>query len=363
MLSVQGLAKTFDSGEVVAVDDVSFEVQPGTVFTLLGPSGCGKTTTLRCIAGLERPDGGEIVVDGRVLFSSSRGLEVRANQRRLGLVFQSYAVWPHMDVFNNVAFPLLVAPRRRRLSKRRIRDQVDRVLAVVRLDPLAARRATDLSGGQQQRLALARALVMEPPLLLLDEPLSNLDARLREDMRLELRRLQAELNVTSLYVTHDQVEALAMSDAIAVMNDGKLEQAGSPLEIYSRPASAFVADFLGAANLIDGVVQAVTDGVYSVETAGGTLQASSSVGLKSGSRVTVVVRPEHVTIETEPAAWNSRWPGTVVTSAFLGDAFDYVVDVGGLELRARRHAAAPIPPGTAVGIRISSSACSLIPRD
>ena len=363
MLSVRGLTKTFDSGGVVAVDDVSFQVEPGTVFTLLGPSGCGKTTTLRCIAGLERPDAGEIVVDDRVLFSSVRGLDVRANQRRLGLVFQSYAVWPHMDVFKNVAFPLLVAPRRRRLSKRKIRDQVERVLAVVRLDHLADRRATDLSGGQQQRLALARALVMEPPLLLLDEPLSNLDARLREEMRLELKRLQAEVNVTSLYVTHDQVEALAMSDAIAVMRDGKLEQVGSPREIYAAPTSTFVADFLGAANLIEGVVRVVADGVYSVETAGGTLQAPSSMNIKAGSHVTVVVRPEQVMIETGPAAPNSRWPATVVTSAFLGDAFDYVVDVGGLELRARRNAAIPISPGTSVGIRIPVSACSLIPRD
>jgi iron(III) transport system ATP-binding protein len=368
MLSVEGLAKTFPDGRsgtgVVAVDGISFGIEPGRVFTLLGPSGCGKTTTLRCIAGLETPDAGEIALDGRVLFSAERGLNVGANARGLGLVFQSYAVWPHMNVFQNAAFPLLVAPRRRRLPRRKIREQVERVLTVVRLDPLIDRQATDLSGGQQQRLALARALVMEPPLLLLDEPLSNLDARLRDEMRLELKRLQRELNVTSLYVTHDQVEALAMSDAIAVMRDGRLEQAGTPREIYERPASRFVADFLGAANLIDGVVEEGEAGSYTVSTPGGLLRSASTARLAAGAQVTVVVRPEHV--EIEPAAGgatNSHWPGTVVAAAFLGDAFDYVVEVGGLELRARRHASRPIAQGTTVAIRLGEESCSLIPRD
>jgi iron(III) transport system ATP-binding protein len=362
LLVVERLSKTFDGGAVVAVDGISFAVEPGQLFTLLGPSGCGKTTTLRCIAGLERPDAGEIALDGRILHSSARGLDVRANERGLGLVFQSYAVWPHMDVFGNVAFPLLVAPRRRRLPRRRIREQVERVLQVVRLDHLVDRPATDLSGGQQQRLALARALVMEPPLLLLDEPLSNLDARLREEMRLELKRLQSELQVTSLYVTHDQVEALAMSDVIAVMRDGRLEQVGTPRDIYERPASHFVADFLGAANLIDGVVEESDAEGARVRTAAGTLHARSTAPLAAGARVTVVVRPEHVTIEPAAASQtNSSWPGKVVAVAFLGDAFDYLVDVGGVELRARRHVAAPIEQGTDVTVRFAPEACSVIP--
>jgi iron(III) transport system ATP-binding protein len=367
MLTVEGLSKTFGDRRtersVVAVDGISFRIDPGRVFTLLGPSGCGKTTTLRCIAGLEVPDAGDITLDGRALFSAQRGLDVRANARGLGLVFQSYAVWPHMNVFQNAAFPLLVAPRRRRLSRRKIREQVERVLTVVRLDHLIDRQATDLSGGQQQRLALARALVMEPPLLLLDEPLSNLDARLRDEMRLELKRLQRELNVTSLYVTHDQVEALAMSDAIAVMREGKLEQAGTPREIYERPASRFVADFLGAANLIDGVVERGEAGEYTVRTAGGPLRSVSSARLGPGARVTVVVRPEHVEIELETEGMNSSWPGTVVAAAFLGDAFDYVVDVGGLELRARRHASRPIAQGARVAVRLPEESCSLIPLE
>lgn len=368
MLTVEGLSKTFDDRRtgrsVVAVDGISFRIDPGRVFTLLGPSGCGKTTTLRCVAGLEVPDAGDITLGGRALFSAQRGLDVRANARGLGLVFQSYAVWPHMNVFQNAAFPLLVAPRRRRLSRRKIKEQVERVLTVVRLDHLIDRQATDLSGGQQQRLALARALVMEPPLLLLDEPLSNLDARLRDEMRLELKRLQRELNVTSLYVTHDQVEALAMSDAIAVMREGKLEQAGTPREIYERPASRFVADFLGAANLIDGVVEGQEAGGYTVRTAGGSLRSVSGARLGAGARVTVVVRPEHVEIELEePGGTNSSWPGIVVAAAFLGDAFDYVVEVGGLELRARRHASRPIAQGARVAVRLPEASCSLIPLE
>src|SRR5215217_7568192 len=214
MLRIRNLVKTFAGARVEkhrrvqAVDDVSFEVEDGQLFTLLGPSGCGKTTTLRCIAGLEMPDRGEISIDDRVLFSSERRVRVPANERGLGMVFQSYAIWPHMNVFKNVAFPLQVLPRRQRPSRKELRERVERALKVVRLDHLARRQATDLSGGQQQRLALARALV-------LDEPLSNLDAKLREEMVFELKRLQRDLGVTAIYVTHDQAEALAMSNRIA----------------------------------------------------------------------------------------------------------------------------------------------------
>ncbi len=250
MLTITQLVKTFPpgrgerTGRVRAVDDVSFTVEEGELFTLLGPSGCGKTTTLRSIAGLETPDGGEIRIRDRVLFSSKQRIRVPANERGLGMVFQSYAIWPHMNVYKNVAFPLQVLPRRRRPGRKELRERVERVLAVVQLDQLASRQATDLSGGQQQRLALARALVMEPPLLLLDEPLSNLDAKLREDMRFELKRLQRELGITGIYVTHDQVEALAMSNRVAVMRAGKIEQVGRPREVYEAPKSRFVADFI-----------------------------------------------------------------------------------------------------------------------
>ncbi|MSO82955.1 MAG: ABC transporter ATP-binding protein, partial [Acidobacteria bacterium] len=267
MLSVEGLFTEYpgDHGQVVkAAQDVSFTVAEGRLFTLLGPSGCGKTTTLRSIAGLERPRAGEISVNGQVVYSSSKGVFVAPNRRGFGMVFQSYAIWPHMNVFQNVAFPLEVgdsgyvrgagAAKRTRLSRTQLRDSVMRVLTAVQLDHLADREATKLSGGQQQRLALARALVMEPALLLLDEPLSNLDAKLREKMRFELKRLQRELKITTVYVTHDQSEALALSHQIAVMHDGRIQQIGSPRDIYERPANQFVADFVGNTNFIEGTV-------------------------------------------------------------------------------------------------------------
>src|SRR5438876_8807945 len=244
MLQVTMLRKTFttERGGVRAVEDVSFTVEEGRFFTLLGPSGCGKTTTLRCVAGLERPEAGTIRLDDAVLSGPGRFMPTYA--RDIGMVFQSYAIWPHMTVFDNVAFPLRVARTRPTLLE--IRQRVSQALATVRLEGLQDRAATKLSGGQQQRLALARALVREPKLLLLDEPLSNLDAKLREQMRMELRQLQRTLRLTTLYVTHDQVEALAMSNVVAVMHQGRIMQTGAPREIYERPANRFVAEFIGS---------------------------------------------------------------------------------------------------------------------
>jgi iron(III) transport system ATP-binding protein len=368
MLRVDNLVKTFDTsrGEkrrrVHAVDDVSFEVEEGELFTLLGPSGCGKTTTLRSIAGLETPDSGEIAVGDRVLYSSDRNLRVPANERGLGMVFQSYAIWPHMNVFKNVAFPLEVLPRRRRPAKKVIRERVERTLSVVQLDHLASRQATDLSGGQQQRLALARALVMEPPLMLMDEPLSNLDAKLREDMRFELKRLQRELGITGVYVTHDQVEALAMSNRVAVMREGKLEQVGSPREVYERPKSHFVADFIGTSNFLDGSVEARDGGAYTVRTADGLLRVPSDDEFKIGDAVVVAARPEH--IEIQPGANGGRancWKGRVEARAFLGEVVDHVVSVGSREIRARSNSKVSIPPPTEVTVSFHEEAFSLIP--
>ncbi len=370
LLSIRGLVKRFSGGELrdgnrgPAVDGLSFEVQAGSLFTILGPSGCGKTTTLRCIAGLERPDSGEIELGGTALFSSTRRIHVPAEERGLGMVFQSYAIWPHMTVYDNAAFPLAVVPRRRRLPRRQIRARVERVLAAVRLEHLAGRQATQLSGGEQQRLALARALVLEPPLLLLDEPLSNLDARLRDEMRFELRRLQQELGVTAVYVTHDQVEALALSSAIAVMKDGRLEQVGSPRDVYERPASRFVAGFVGAANLIEGIVVERRNGLCRVETPVGSILSPAAEGLPTGARVLVVVRPEHVTIETGVASANGNGcRGTVRSVAYLGDSVDHLVGVGGFVVRARSHAARVFVPGTEVALVLRQAACSVLPRD
>jgi iron(III) transport system ATP-binding protein len=368
VLTVDHLIKSFpgrhrDEERVMAVNDVTLEVEDGQFFTMLGPSGCGKTTTLRCVAGLETPDAGEITVGERVFFSSRRHIKAPANERGLGMVFQSYAIWPHMNVFKNVAFPLEVLPRNKRLPKRGIRERVERVLAVVKLDHLADRQATDLSGGQQQRLALARALVMEPPLLLLDEPLSNLDAKLREDMRFELKRLQRELGITAVYVTHDQAEALAMSNMVAVMKEGEVQQLGRPREIYEQPRSRFVADFIGTSNFIDGVVERNEGERYMVDTPYGKLAAVSGASFPAGTKVVVAVRPEHVGIERGETNGTvpNHWSGEVSTRAFMGEAIDYLVAVGDREIRVRSNPSVSIAPETAVVLTLREDACSLIP--
>src|SRR5579862_5310494 len=241
VLDLQDLTKRF--GQVVAVDHIDFTVQPGEVFTLLGPSGCGKSTTLRLVAGLEQPDEGSLLLRGKVIVSARDHIFLPPERRNMGMVFQSYAIWPHMTVFENVAFPLQL----RHWPRQKIRDAVSDTLTTVGLEGLEQRPATMLSGGQQQRVALARALVYNPDILLLDEPLSNLDAKLREHMRVELRSLQRRLGIAVLFVTHDQAEAMALSDRVAVMNAGHLEQVGSPVEVYEQPETAFVRDFLGRA--------------------------------------------------------------------------------------------------------------------
>ncbi len=368
MLRITNLIKTFGAsrGEknkrVHAVEDLTLEVEEGQLFTLLGPSGCGKTTTLRCIAGLETPDSGEIAVGDRIFFSSGKNVRVPANERGLGMVFQSYAIWPHMNVFKNVAFPLQVAPRRKRASRKEIQARVERALAVVQLDHLASRQATDLSGGQQQRLALARALVMEPPLMLLDEPLSNLDAKLRDEMRFELKRLQRELGITSVYVTHDQVEALAMSNRVAVMREGKIEQVGAPREIYERPQSRFVADFIGTSNFIEGSVKEREDGVYLVRTPDGLLRVRSDAEFAVGAPVVVAARPEHIALSPGGNSGGpNQWHGRVEARAFLGEVVDHVVSVGSREIRARCNSKISIPPATEVAVTFHEEAFSLIP--
>jgi iron(III) transport system ATP-binding protein len=376
MLTIDHLAKTYaaDKGgkgqgpnTVFAIDDVSFEVKEGELFTLLGPSGCGKTTTLRSVAGLEKPDRGRIVVGDRVLFSAGgngqgRTVNMPANQRGLGMVFQSYAIWPHMTVFDNVAFPLQVRKRNERPSKKEIRERVERVLETMELSEQIGRQATKLSGGQQQRLALARALVIQPPLLLLDEPLSNLDAKLRESLRFELKRLQRELGITSIYVTHDQVEALALSTHIAVMRAGKVVQLGKPREVYMDPANKFVAEFIGTSNFIPATIGQHSGTHYVVETNNGRLYIDSAHDLPPGHEVVVSIRPEAVQLSTEPQAGAANeWSGTVVTRAFLGDAVDHVVAVGKQEVRVRTNPGISIEPGTQVYLQLDPAKISLVP--
>src|SRR5215471_8249443 len=266
-IEVENLEVSF--GAVPAVRGVSFTVMHGEQLTLLGPSGCGKTTTLRAIAGLEKPVAGEIRIDAAPIYSAARNINVPAEKRGLSMVFQSYAIWPHMSVFDNVAYGLRV----RREEAAAIKNKVMQALALVQMQALADRRASQLSGGQQQRVALARAFVFQPSVLLFDEPLSNLDAKLRADMRIELRELQHRLGITSVYLTHDLEEALAMSDRIVVMRDGQIAQIGSPSDIYYAPRNAFVADFVGSANLVRGRHRSDldADGLVAIETAGGVV--------------------------------------------------------------------------------------------
>jgi iron(III) transport system ATP-binding protein len=362
VLSVRSLFAEYADergGAVKAAQDVSFEVPEGKLFTLLGPSGCGKTTTLRAIAGLERPVAGEIEVGGRLVYSAARGIFVAPNKRNFGMVFQSYAIWPHMNVFQNVAFPLEV----RRLPKKAIRERVMRVLEAVALAELVERDATRLSGGQQQRLALARALVMEPQLLLLDEPLSNLDAKLRDRMRSELKRLQREFNLTTVYVTHDQSEALALSHEIAVMSEGRIVQVGSPRRIYEQPHDRFVADFVGTANFIAGVVTALADGFCTVSSAVGDLRALAGDGVAGNAAVIVSVRPEDVELsEAAPAqaCGDNVCKGTVSGRDFLGDHLDFHVKVGDVVLQAKAHPSVRTPTGEDIYLRMKPEKCVAI---
>ncbi len=359
MLSVTGLCTDYidERGQAIrAAHEVAFEVPQGKLFTLLGPSGCGKTTTLRSIAGLERPRQGEISVGGDIVYSSQRGVFVPPNRRGLGMVFQSYAIWPHMTVFENAAFPLRVG--RRRLGKREIEERVLRVLKVVALEEMAGREATKLSGGQQQRLALARALVMEPRLLLLDEPLSNLDAKLRERMRFELKRLQRELRITTVYVTHDQSEALALSHSIAVMNAGRIQQVGTPREIYERPGNQFVADFVGTTNFLDAIVSApAAPGYYRVSSALGEMKVRAVEALQPGEKVILSVRPEDIQLsETRPEGENV-WEGIVDQKVFLGEAVDFQVKLRERALQSRAHPSLRTRVGEPIYLRIDPEKC------
>jgi ABC-type Fe3+/spermidine/putrescine transport system ATPase subunit len=289
MISLRALHKQFPGTATAALHDVSLEIESGEFFTLFGPSGCGKSTLLRCLAGLETPDGGEIAIGGTEVFSSRNGIFAPPNQRRIGMVFQSYAIWPHMTVLENVAFPLEVRKQPRVLERARA------ALDTVGLSALEDRYASMLSGGQQQRVALARAIVADPAVLLLDEPLSNLDAALRDQMRAELQSLQKRIQLTTVYVTHDQTEALSMSDRIAVMREGRIVEAGSPNDLYYRPGVAFTARLIGGANVLEGTAVQDGDGTW-VDTALGRLRSAH----RANGPVEVFIRPDKVVPADEP---------------------------------------------------------------
>jgi iron(III) transport system ATP-binding protein len=351
-----GLAKRF--GEVGAVRGLDLEIANGEFVSLLGPSGCGKTTTLRLLAGFLPPDAGRIVVDGQVLSAPNEA--VPPERRGMSMIFQSYAVWPHKTVFDNLAFGL----RLRKIPRAEIERRVGRMLELVRLTGLDSRYPGELSGGQQQRVALARALVVEPRILLLDEPLSNLDANLREEMRFEIRRLHDEVGITSVYVTHDQAEAMVTSDRIAVMHDGRLEQIGTPEEIYEQPRTPFVAGFIGRTNSLDGVV--VERG--RVSCGGLTLSATTNGSVLSpGARVAISIRPQAIglqaTAEGAHAPDANVLDGRVLRQVYLGDARDYLVAVIGSEitLRVATSSRQAFKAGEAVRLTIEPDACRVIP--
>jgi len=365
VIQVTALVKTFPdrSGKgVKAVDQVSFTVEEGSFYTLLGPSGCGKTTTLRCIAGLEQPDAGEIKVAAETVYSASTGSFVPANRRPIGMVFQSYAIWPHLTVFENVAFPLRVG--KQRFGNDEIRRRVQKSLELVELGGYGGRMATQLSGGQQQRLALARALVREPQVLLLDEPLSNLDAKLRERMRVELCELQRRLGITTLYVTHDQVEALSMSNRIGVMNAGAIAQEGSPRDIYLHPKTPFVAQFIGWTNQVTGKLRRMgKDGYACLDTEVGEIHCRAVGVIPAGSSAVVVVRPEDMVLHAEqPKTGTNVIEGKVANVMFLGEYLDCTIEVAqsilrthqplSLELRRGDKIWVELPAGTCIAFRV-----------
>ena len=322
-ISIRNVTKRF--GEAVAVDHVSLDIKEGELFFLLGPSGCGKTTILRMIAGFERPDGGDIRFDDRSV------LDVPPNQRNTGLVFQSYALWPHMTVSQNVAYGL----DERKIPRPEKAERVAQALKNVHMEDYGKRMSNELSGGQQQRVALARAMVFEPDVVLLDEPLSNLDARLRLQMRQEIRRIHDETGMTMVYVTHDQKESLSMADTIAVMSMGHVEQMGSPRAIYRSPVNRFVADFVGETNLIPGTLDA-SDGKWgTVSTVLGTFRASlGEKPVAQGEPVLCMVRPESLTVDAE--AGDNQLRGVIKRTVYLGELEQVDVDAGGLMIQAIR---------------------------
>jgi ABC-type Fe3+/spermidine/putrescine transport system ATPase subunit len=346
IVSVRGLRKQF--GRVVAVDNVSFDIAEREFFSLLGPSGCGKTTTLRCVAGLESADSGTIEIAGRTVYCAAERLDVPPNERAIGMVFQSYAVWPHMSVFDNIAYPLRV----RRMPRTRINERVRYVLRVLGMEDMEERRPSQLSGGQQQRVALGRALALEPSVLLLDEPLSNLDAKLREQMRAELKLIQRESRLPILYVTHDQVEALAMSDRIAVMCAGHIHQLASPEEIYRRPATAFVLDFIGNVNYLPCEILNVANGAVTLRWHGqGTITLERPTYIPVEREALLAMRPEDLRLVSPES--DGAMPGRVVLRAFHGAGFEYRVQLGRTELRVASSKDIDLAEGSTVGVVIA----------
>jgi iron(III) transport system ATP-binding protein len=347
-------------GDTYAVKGVNAEIEDGHSLVLLGKSGCGKTSTMRCIAGLETPVRGRITIGDQVVFDSEKNINVPSHRRNVGMVFQSYAVWPHRTIFENVAFPLQM----KKLGKKEIAERVNEALQLVGLDGFQSRGASLLSGGQMQRVALARSLVMRPSVLLLDEPLSNLDARLRDHLRIELRALQQKLNLTCVYVTHDQGEALALADRIALMQNGKLAQVGSPSEIYENPASASIADFLGVTNIFP-VQKNGHPGTYRMTEH--RLEVSTAEHTPHGDGIKACIRPEDVIVSTQrPAGDSNNWAGQVTVASYQGSNVRYLIELDGgpsIEALVSRRDCPAAGTGNQVWVTASPSDIQILPAE
>jgi iron(III) transport system ATP-binding protein len=361
IVSVRDLEKVYrreDGTPARAIDGVSLDVLPGEFVVLLGPSGCGKTTLLRSIAGLEQPDAGTIVIRGDTVFSSERGVDVPPERRRLSMIFQSYALWPHMTAFQNVAYPL----QSRRLKKREIAERVERVFTLVGIPELQGQYPGQMSGGQQQRVALARAVAGEADLILFDEPLSNVDAKVREQLRFELLSMQRELGFAAIYVTHDQAEAMELAHRVAVMRQGQVAQIGPPREVYLEPSSRYVADFVGSSNELHGTLRAVEDGVAVVETELGEVRGTPGDGVVPGAKVVALCRPERTRLAREEPASPNRWRAEVRASAFLGASLEHVVRVGERTFRLWSVDTKQLDPGTETWLYVDPEHVRVLPE-
>jgi iron(III) transport system ATP-binding protein len=363
MIRVVNLHKDFftSQGTHAAVRGADFEVNEGEIFMLLGPSGCGKTTTLRCIAGLENPDDGEIWIDGQMVFANRGQTTVPVYKRGVGMVFQSYAIWPHLTVFENVAYPLIYGINK--VPRRQVRERVQKALSLVGLNEFEDRPAPLLSGGQQQRVSLARALVYEPKVLLLDEPLSNLDAKLRAEMRVELRSLMKRLKITAIYVTHDQEEALVLSDRVAVMHAGQIRQIGTPRDIYVSPKSDVVAGFIGMANLLQARVARLPVGGEdgTVTTVLGRLKCKLPPPLSIGATVTVMFRPEDVVIgDASSHCGDNVFPATVEEAIFVGSRFQCQISVNAHRIHGEVSKTRVVTAGQRVMVEIPPQVIHLL---
>ena len=358
-IEIKNLYKNYysEGKQIRAINNVNLIIPTNKIFTLLGPSGCGKTTLLRCIIGLEAPDSGEIIIGDETVSSKEKGIFVPPEKRGLSMVFQTYAIWPHMNVFDNIAYPLQTA----RVAKEEIKKRVKSTLEMVKLGGFEGRPATKLSGGQQQRVALARALVAEPKVILFDEPLSNLDAKLREETRKELRAFLTELKITAIYVTHDRLEALTLSDVIAVMKDGVIIEIGSPKDIYFSAEQKFVADFIGKTNLIEGKVKEINADLTYIDSPLGVVASPGKPGVATGDKVVLCLRPElFEVVSSEKAKGFNTFKGKIESLLFVGECYEGVVSLGDTSLTVRFDPKVALQEGAEINLHIAPPQCQML---